>query len=366
MAKKKAATKLIGVPWSLSQIWNETLDTPDNRILAPRDYIYASELGYSFADRYLKMYGVKFTNPPNTRSRRKFQAGNIWEWVLGIVLISSGMLKKKQLRVEAKLPRLLRVSGRLDYVVGSPENWNNAKEQVKKIQDALELLKLDVPPFFFKAIDKFIEKYSGQNIRDVIFEAKSLSHWMMNKVLKTGIPLYHHAMQIFHYVYGNDEGIQEGKLFYLSKDDCLTEEFVVNNDERLFDIYHQDIKMMTKYYNAGFDKKNPMALMPPKEPLILFEEGVYTFSKNTLGVEYSPYLTMLYGYETPEAYRMSWQYKINSWNRVFKRCVRGDKMTDKNVDVIKDAKALFPNWDKLVAKAKAAGAFIKEEEDEEN
>lgn len=366
MAKSKQQQTLTGVQWNLSSVWNETLDTPDNRPLVPRDYIYASELGYSFVDRYLKMYGVKFTNPPNTRSRRKFQAGNIWEWVLGMVLVSSGMLKRKQLRVESKLPRLLKVSGRLDYVVGAPDNWADAKAQVEKIISGLQLMELDVPPFFFTAINKFIDKYNKQPIRDVVLEAKSLSSFMMEKVQKTGIPLYHHTMQIFHYVNGNSEGIKEGKLFYMCKDDCITEEFVVNDDDRLFDIYHNDIKMMTKFYNAGFNKNNPMELMPSKEPLVLFEEGIWKFSKNTLGVEYSPYLSMVYGYETPEAYRMAWQYKTSSWNRVFKRCVKGDKMTDKNYEVIADAKKLFPSWDKYVAKAKADGAFLKADENEED
>ena len=122
---------------------------------------------------------------------------------------------------------------------------------------------------------------------------------------------------------------------------------------------------MTKYYNAGFDKKDPTKLMPPKEPLVVFEEGTWRFAKN-FWVEYSSYLTMLYGYATPEAYRMGWQYKVSAWNRVFKRCVKGDKMTDKNITVIEEAEKYFPNWNKLVAKAKAAGAFQNNEEEAED
>ena len=122
---------------------------------------------------------------------------------------------------------------------------------------------------------------------------------------------------------------------------------------------------MTKFYNAGFNPKNPQELMPPKEDLVLFEEGVWRFAKNW-NVEYSDYLTFLYGYDTPEAYRMAWQYKLSSWNRVFKRCVKGDRMTDKNKEAIADALKHFPNWDKLVAKAKAAGAFQKPDENEDD
>jgi hypothetical protein len=377
-SSKKSKTSIVGMPWSMSGVWNDTLDIPEERPFIARDYCYASELGGAFCDRYLKMYAVKMSNPPNTRSRRKFQAGNMWEWVMGMVLISAGMLKKKQIRVEAKFPKLLRVSGRLDFVVGAPDNWDEAKANIQKVKDGLDLLGLDLPPFFFRAIDKFVDKYKGMKIADAIVETKSLSSFMMEKVQKTEQPLYHHSLQNFHYVHGNDLGVTFGKLFYVSKDDCLMQEFDIHNSERLLQVYKNDIKTMTKYYNAGFDKRNPKKLMPPLEPLVLFEEGVWKFSKNW-NVEYSNYLEYLYGYATPEAYRMAWQYKVNSWNRVIKRAVlegtsikregKPDlimKLTDKNFEAIADVKKYFPQWDKYVAKAKAAGAFQKPEEGEDD
>lgn len=377
MPPKKSAAKLIGVDWRFSDVWNQTLDNPTNRPFIARDYIFASELGSSFCDRYLKMYAVPMSNAPNTRSIRKFQAGNVWEWVMGIILISAGMLKKKQMRVEYKLPRMLRVSGRLDFIVGSPANWEEAKKNIEKVKEGLELLGLDVPPFFFTAIDKFVDKYKGKQLADVILETKSLSSFMMEKVQKTGVPLYHHALQEFHYVFGNDEGIDFGKIFYVGKDDCLLEEFDISKDEKLLEMYKADIKQMTRYYNAGFDKKNPQKLMPPKEALVLFEEDMWKFSKNW-NVEYSNYLTYLYGYETPEAYRMAWQYKISAWNSAFKRYVlqgtakkREGKpdliitVTPNNKEKREDALKYFPLWDKYVAKAKAAGAFQKPEEEED-
>jgi len=351
--------------WTLRDVWNETLDSNAPRVLTPRNYIYASELGKSYCDRYLKMNGVKPTNPPNTRSLRKFQAGEAWEWIVGIVLISAGMLKNKQIRVEAKLPRLARVSGRLDYVVGSPANYQEAKDNIKRIQDGLELLGIGgVPPFFFKAIDKFIDNNKGVNFSDVITEVKTVSSFMMDKIQKTGVPMPHHTLQNFHYVFGNEEGINTGKLLYICKDDCIMEEFNVFNNEENLEMYRADIKKMSKYYAAGFDPKNPTDLMPPLEPLVVFEEGTWRFSKNW-NVEYSDYLKLLYGYETPEAYRMGWQYKVSSWNRVFKRCVKGDNMTPKNIEVIKEASKMFPKWDRLVAAAKADGAFQTEEEEVE-
>jgi len=45
--------------WSVQGIWNEelTLGRKD-RVLEPRDHIWASELGKSHYERYLKMTGV--------------------------------------------------------------------------------------------------------------------------------------------------------------------------------------------------------------------------------------------------------------------------------------------------------------------
>ncbi len=357
-------SKIIGVPWRFADVWNATLDTQQDRPLVARDYMWASELGGAFCDRYLKMYGVPFTNPPNVRSKRKFQAGHLWEWVVGMVLLSAGMLKKKQLRVETKLPRLMRVSGRLDFVCGGDIDWKSAKENIQKIKDSLLLLDLDLPPFFFDAIDKFVDKYKGRKLKEVIMESKSLSSFMMEKTQKLGEPMMHHVLQNFHYVVGNDQGIEEGKLLYICKDDCIMEEFVITNNEETMQLYKDDIKKMSKYYAAGFNKRKPQELMPPKEPLVLFEDGLFKFSKN-FRVEYSNYLTYLYGYETPEAYRMAWQYKISSWNRVFKRCVQGANMTPKNKEAIADAIKVFPLWDKMVASAKKAGAFAPEEEGED-
>lgn len=367
MPTSKNKTSLIGVPWNISQIWNETLDRPVARPLVPRDYIYASEIGKSLCDRYLKMYGVTPTNPPNTRSLRKFQAGDSWEFITGMMLSAAGMLKKQQIRVEVKLPKLLRVSGRLDFVVGAPADYNAAKENIRKMQEQMELIGWSLPPFFFNAIDKFIDKYKGQKLIDVIAEIKTVSSFMMEKIQKTASPMPHHVFQNFHYVYGNDAGITTGKLLYVCKDDCIMEEFLVENNEELLQQYILDVKKITKAYKVGFNPKNPLELMPEKEPAVLFEEGVWRFAKNW-NVEYSDYLTLLHGYATPEAYRMAWQYKTSSWNRVFKRCLRNDRMTDKNKEVIADALKHFPNWDKLVAKAKAAGAFASndEETEEEN
>lgn len=356
-------TKLVGLPWKFKDVWNQTLDNIGDRPIVPRDYIYASELGGAFCDRYLKMNAVPMTNPPNVRSRRKFQAGNTWEWLLGIILVASGMLKKRQLRVETKLPRMLRVSGKIDYVAGGDIAWDSARANLENFKESLTLIDAEAPPFFFTAIEKFIDKYSGKLLAEYILETKSVSSYMMEKVQKTG-PMDHHLLQDYHYLLGNDQGITEAKLIYVCKDDCIMEEFSIVDSEDIHEIYKEDIRQMTKFYKRGFNKKKPTELMPPKEPEVYFEEGTWRFVKNWR-VEYSNYLELLYGLQSPEAFRMKWQRPIASWNRVFKRCVRGDNMTENNKKVISEAGVLFPQWDKYVRLAKADGAFQKPEETEE-
>ncbi len=355
--------KIIGVPWNFSTVWNKTLDDVKDRPLVPRNYLWASELGGAFCDRYLKMNAVPYTNPPNERSRRKFQAGNMWEWVVAMVFIAAGLLKKKQVRVYTELKGLLPVSGKLDFVVGGAFDYDAAKRKIDEIKNSLLLLDLELPPFFFTAIDNFVDQHKGKILQEVVFEAKSVSSFMMEKVQKTGA-MAHHILQAYHYVKGNDIGLLAGKIEYLCKDDCIMEECNIVDAKEVYSIYREDIKQMAIYYNEGFDNRNPLKFMPPKEPMVLFEEGVWRFTKN-FKCEYSPYLTMLYGYETPEAFRMAWQYKIQNWNRVFKRLVRGDNITDKNKVVIDEVTKVFPLWDKYVKVAKKAGAFQKPEENED-
>ena len=142
------------------------------------------------------------------------------------------------------------------------------------------------------------------------------------------------------------------------------EEFIVNDTDELFEEYRTDIKLISRAYANGFNAKDVVKQMPPKEDLVLYEESLFKFAKNW-NVEYSDYLTLLYGFETPEKYRNAWQFKINQWNRVFKRCVKGDRITDKNIEVIAEAKNHFPKWDKMVAAAKKAGAFVDNQEEED-
>jgi len=374
--------KIIGIPWSLATIWNERLDAQPSRPLVPRNYLYASELGKSYCDRYLTMNAVPQSNPPNKRSKRKFTAGDCWEWLVGLVLMSSNMLQKKQVKVDTQLKGCLSVHGRLDFIAGGAFDYDKAMQQIELINNTLGLINMDVPAFFIDAADKFVKKYRGKILEQVIYECKTVSSFMMQKVQKTG-PMIHHVAQNFHYTKGNEIGVFKGKLGYVCKDDCVMEEFDITDTAEVKKLYLSDIKQMTEYYNEGFDKKKPTRFMPPKEPEVVFEEGLWKFNKNWK-VEYSPYLTYLYGYETPQHYgQWKWQGKTATWNNAFKKFVlqgqeveyknnKGElatkiiTVTDNNREKRDEAIKYFPQWDKYVAKAKAAGAFQKPEEEGED
>lgn len=365
MPSKKSTTSIIGVPWNFASLWNTALHSVPNRISQKRDYIYASELLSAPVDTYLKLHNIPPSNPPNDRSLRKFAAGHFFEWIVGMVLTMTGILKEKQLRGEVSLPGLLRVSGRLDFIAGGQVDWQLAAQEIEKVKKLFSVSISDMPPIVFHAIEYILKsmenQYKRTPLKEVVFECKSVSSFMSEKVERSG-PMPHHILQCVHYLLANK--MDEAALVYICKDDMLTHQFQVFNSKETLKMYRDDVKTITEYYNAS-NFKNPMKTLPPKEEEVLFAEGVWRFEKN-FKVEYSNFLELLYNIKTPEVYRYKWQYKIAAWNRVFKRAVRGDNITAANTVIIKEALKQFPNWDKLVAKAKAAGAFQKPDENEDD
>lgn len=356
--------QIIGTGWRLDKLWNESLHTIPERPMQPRNYMYASELGGSYIDRYLKMNAVPMTNKPNDRSLRKFSAGHVFEWIVGLVLTMAGVMKAKQLRGEYQIPGCLSVAGRLDFIAGGLVDWDAAEAKVKELQSLFSVSMSDMPPIVFHAVEKILAQFRAQfqnnPLKEVVFECKSVSSFMSDKLDRTGEPMPHHVLQCQHYLLSNE--MDEAYLFYISKDDMKAYQFSVVNDKKTLGIYAADAKKMTEYYNAGFDAKKPLRLAPPPEPEVTFDNGTFRFGTN-YKVEYSNYLTLLYPqYPTPMAYREFWDSRVASWNRVFKRAATGQNITAKNKEIIDDAIAVFPDWEQKVASAIKAGAFIDETE----
>lgn len=363
MPSKKSAAKLIGMPWDFASLFNEAIRCMPERVMIKRDYLWASEIGRDYTSLYLKLHAHPMSNPINDRSRRKFIMGHITEWIVGIILTLTGVLKSKQLRGEVTLPGMMRVSGKLDYIAGGLIDWEQAKAKVKETQSLFATSMDDMPPIIFHAVDRVLfrmeQMFTRVPLKEYIIEVKSCSSFISERLEKSKEPMLDHALQGFHYSLAND---MDTLLIYLCKDDAMCHQFEITKSKQLLKLYTDFVSKMTAYYNGS--GKDYMKNMPPKAPEVEFHPGVFRFNKNSL-VAYSNYLTMLYGYKDFDAFNWAWQRRLAGWNRVFKRVVKGENFTLANREIFTDMKKEFPDVDKYVSKAKAAGAFQKPEEEEE-
>ena len=361
--------------WDFSSLFNEAIRSLPERAMVRRDYLWASELKMDVYSRYLRMWAHPMSNPPTDRSKRKFVSGHIVEWIVGLILTMCGILKAKQLRGEVQLPGLLKVSGKLDFVAGGEIiDWEKTKEDVKRIQSLFAVSMDDMPPIIKHATDHVLSKmqmmFTLVPLKENIIEVKSCAGMIMKLIQKSNQPRPRHVMQPFHYLLANKE-IPQAQLLYISKDDAIMESFVVQRTKPLLKIYHDDVKIMTDYYNAS--GKNYLKNLPPIESELIFEPDSFSFQKN-MNVQYSNYLTLGWGYKDYDEFELKFAPLKASYNRVFKRHVlegkevKGKlmKLTTANIEIIAEAKKTFPDWDKFVDDARKSGAFEKQEEGEDD
>lgn len=329
------------IDWSFSQIWNEAAKG-EEREIKPRDYCYASEIGASHYERWNKMKGIAPLSPPNERARRKFNAGNLWEYVAMVTLKSAGLIRESQDKVDYSIDNLLSVHGRLDFLGGGIPDPSRA------IKD---IMAMDLPPFIQTAAKRMAETLcTGESLMEKVLEIKSISSMAYKGVeLRGAYPT--HKMQCFHYAYGLKK---PGLIVYIEKDSCLMHEESINfQDELLYQMYRDDVEKMTEYFKYD--------VPPPKEPLIKFEGK---FSKN-LAVEYSAYLPH-YGFETQSDYRAVVDKPVAGMNRVLKRAITGQKMTKKNEEMIVKAKEWGFDWDECLHLARAHQEILTENNDDDD
>jgi hypothetical protein len=351
--------------WSIAGLWNQALLKPQREI-KPRDYCYASELGNAYIDRFLKMNGLAYTNPPNERSLRKFTVGEIFEWILKFVLYSAGVLRVDQKKIDYEpFAGCVPVHGRLDFIAGGKPDFEKASKFIDFLVSIISKTEIegmdgmDIPSFISKAAREingyFRERYEGVELEELVLEAKSCSSMVFQARERSKKAARNHELQTFHYVSAPGMVIP-GRIHYISKDDALVQDFnIYRTNEEIAAAYATDLREISGYYQAN--------QRPPLEPEIIFDTDLCKFSKNWK-VEYSAYLTMLYGYGTPEEYRTKYTKMVASFNRTMKRCINGDKMTDLNRTTIAEAKNLFPNWEELVYDAQVKGMVEEPEENE--
>lgn len=328
MEQKKDSS---GDYWNFSSIWNKSLEEREERPVVARNHMWASELGKSPIDVYLKMKGTVQTNPPNPRSLRKFEAGNIWEWIVKLVLLRAGVLQEQQTRVEHQYPDLLQVTGKIDFIAGGMPDFEKAKEEIEA---------LDMPEVFTRAFENIVasfkEKYPN-GLTTKVLEVKSVSAFMYDAMERTGRASQIHRLQCYHYL--KSTGIERGDVVYICKDDCRMMEIPVYLGSEVEDEYRGFIEKVSGYVQKGEQ--------PPLEKPIVWSEDLKKFATN-FNVAYSGYLTMLYGFKDQMAFDEKYKPIVERWNRVLGRIKRGDKITDKNLAVLDEMKNEGFDSDRLV------------------
>jgi len=363
---KKAQSRILGIEWDLESVWGEAMRSLPDRPLMKRDYLYASEIGGSFRDRYLKMFAHPYSNPFNPRAKLKMLAGKFFEDIVGLILTGCGIVKEKQLSGRVELPGLLKVSGRLDFIAGGTIDWDFAKDEAERLKRLFSFTKTETGEFVTYMVDyilpHFKNLFSYQPAMEYVLECKSVSGFVFQLINSNGKPRLGHDFQALHYLIANKE-IPKAILTYISREDCMLKEIFVEKTPQLLKAYKQDVATMTEYYNYG--QKNYLKHLPPPDPEVIFEEASWSFRKNNL-VEYSPYLTFTFNIKSIDDFKAKWDKPLSQYNRVFKRIVKGDNLTAANKTIIEEAKKTFPDFDKLVEQARKAGAFDKPETEEEN
>lgn len=342
-----------GKDWSLMKVWNDSLieKAAEIKPAEPRERMFASELGRSDIDIWMKLKGIQPSNNPDERAHRKFIAGDLTEWFIRLVLVKVGIYKGTQLPVKITLPDCIEVSGRLDFIAGGIPDFNQGQEAIDALIEELML-----PPFFKTLSDNIIQYFRTNypnGLKEKVLEVKSLAVHGFNRVEKTGKAIGGHDLQTFHYAHGLQK---EAAICYISRDDWRMYEIpVMPNDQRLLAKYKEKVERVSGFYKR--DEK------PNQEPLYVFEEETLRFSTN-FNVQYSNYLTMLYGFEHPEEYKDAVGKRVASWNRVLGRVAKGDKMTPKNLEALEDMKKAGFDADKIVEIIKTQKPLVEEEEEE--
>lgn len=296
---------------NISKIWNTSIEQNGfERKAEPRDRIWASELGKSDLDIYLKLIGEPVSNEFDARARRKFEAGNLFEWIIQLVLMRCGIYQSSQKWVN-NTEFGLEVSGKIDHLIGGKVEYELAKKEIDE---------LALPDMFTKATDGILNYFKEtypNGLPEQGIEVKSTSSFGIEKVYYTGKGLAGHDLQAFHYAYNTKLPFT---LLYICRDDLRMAEIpILPDNPELLERYSGKINSVAKWFHEKQE--------PTKEPEVVFDGDRFTKNFN---VEYSGYLKRNYGFDTPEEFSDKWASKVESWNRVLTRIKQGKDMTDNN------------------------------------
>jgi len=320
--------------FGIQQIWNKSLERIEKREPRKRDNIWASELGKSPIDVFLKMRAVELTNPPNARSLRKFEAGNVFEWIVSLILKRAGILKESQKWSSFQYDGLVEVTGKADFIVGG-------KPDIEKWEKEMALLEL--PDVFMRAgeqiVKYLVDEYPNGMVEQPI-EIKSVSAFMFEAMEHRGSSLKIHRIQTYHYL--KSMKYRQCMIVYICRDDLRMMEYPVLLDGPVEQEYRGAIEEISKYHLK--DERPPLA------EKIVFDEDLGKFAKN-FNVAYSGYLKMLYGFKDQKEFDDEHTPIVARWNRVIGRIKNGDKMTSKNEEAIEEMKQAGFNVEDVAGKS---------------
>lgn len=283
---------------SLSKIWNESL-IREEREPRTRDYLWCSQLLKPPVDIWLQMRGTPPSNTPNERSKRKFMAGNYFEHMVSMMMMRSGVMTEKQDEVWTDYG--IKTKGKGDFILDGTFNFDKAIKDIK-----LMMLPQSMEDMFMDMCEKMRAQYEGVVFDPAVFEIKSVAERTMSKIEKQEKPLESHILQTCHYKLGR--GLKDGIVAVLCRDDLRLFEYHVTPEDE------QRYIERVQYLATVVQQKE----QPPLAPKIIFDDVLGKFSKN-LDIEYSNFLTLLYGYPRPDAYADEMKPIVARWNRILPR-----------------------------------------------
>ena len=260
------------INWSIQTFWNESILTPKDRPAAPRDILFAGEIGNIYLDIFWKLMGEEETNRPSPNARRKMEAGNFVEAWIVWVFKRCGILKKVQ--GKARLldrPEYLSTYGRYDLQAGCDGNWADRRRELnsffqRMIEHGFDFPLMDkVKERSFALIDGLSKKFPDGLI-DKIVEVKSLNSnafWKNSEIFSQ--PYEHHQKQLTFYLMHNEDNIQTGEFIYMDRDSTMVSVIPFFVKPHIKEEIYDWLSKMTQYYRTKTE--------PPPPQLKVFDAG---------------------------------------------------------------------------------------------
>jgi len=287
--------------WTIQKCWNEVVNI-EKYERKERDYISASDIGKPYLDRYYKMIGEPESNPISERVFRIFAAGIQYHSLVKGVFRKIGILMDFEQRVELpETEERVKIVGYYDLLVGGKVNKEKAKKDIEA--------ELDWTPWqksIALSISEYFVNTYPEGLEPTVIEVKSIhSNAMDLGYLKDGH--IHYKFQLLTYLIGKK--IEEGKLFYISRNDLTLAEYLVDlNQKPLVEAWEDDVNTMSRYYRNR--------QLPPREKDIIWDEERQRFIPNWR-IERSPYFTKMTGFKDVKEWKVLLRPKLREQNKPF-------------------------------------------------